>query len=367
MTSNSDRTALAHDYLLVMRGAERSFAAIAACWPESPIYTLLYDARGTDRRFEGRNVRTSYLQRFRVRQRGFRALLPLFPRAVEHLDVAWADVVISSSSAFAHGVRARPGAPHICYCYTPFRYAYYERERAMSEAPALARPALSWTLDHFRRWDGRAAERVTGYIAISRLGQERIGACYGRQAAIVHPPVETHRFHKATPDPEDFFLVVCELVRHKRVDVALEAARLAGARIKIVGAGPERERLEARYGSDAEFLGRLDDDQLAALYPRARALVMPNVEEFGITAVEAQAAGRPVVAIDAGGARETVRDGETGVLVPEGDVTALAEAIRETDFARFSSAVLRENAERFSLEAFQQNFKREVAAAVSAR
>jgi glycosyltransferase involved in cell wall biosynthesis len=352
-------TGLVHDYLLVMRGAERAFGVIADCWPDAPIYTLLYDREGTGGRFDGRDVHTSYLQHLGVRQAGFRGLLPLLPRAAERLPVKEHDLVISSSSAFAHGVQARPGAIHICYCHTPFRYAWVEQRRALDEAPRLARPIVSSVLKRIREWDLAASRRVTHYIANSEFTRRRMEEVWGREASVVHPPVDVDRFKPAAP--EDFLLVVTELVRHKRVELALEAARRAGRRLKVVGTGPDLGRLRHAYGESAEFLGRISDDELGNLYARALALLVPNVEEFGIAAVEAQAAGRPVVAFAAGGAMETVLDGTTGVLVSRQDVHALAEAIADTDFERFSAAAITQHAGRFSTDSFRRRFSAEVA------
>ena len=356
-------TCLVHDYLLVMRGAERTFAALGECWPDAPIYTLLYDPQGTRGRFIDRDVRTSYLQHLGIRQSGFRRLLPLFPGAAERLPIERHGLVITSSSAFAHGVRPREGAVHVCYCYSPFRYAWYEERRALAEVPRLARPALRRTLARIRRWDLAASRRVTRYIAISEWSRRRIHDTYGRDATVVHPPVEIDRFSAGSA--EDFLLAVTEFVPHKKVGLALEAAARAKQHIKVVGDGPELPRLRQRYGTSAEFLGRIDDDALARLYSRARALVIPNIEEFGITAVEAQAAGRPVVAADGGGARETVIPGETGVLVPPDDVDALAEAIKYTRFDGFSPQRLRENATRFSTVAFKSRLMHEVEEALA--
>jgi glycosyltransferase involved in cell wall biosynthesis len=351
--------ALAHDYLLVMRGAERTFAAMSDRWPDAPIYTLLYDEAGTAGRFGRRSIRTSPLQRLGVGQSGFRRLLPLMPSAAERLDLRDYDLVISSSSAFAHGVRTAEDAMHVSYCYTPFRYAWYEEERALAETPALLRPLLAHQLGRIRAWDTKVSARVDHYIAISELSRERIARYLERDASIVHPPVELERF--SIGEPEDYLLVVCELVRHKRVDTALAAAKRAGLRVKVVGDGPDARRLRELFTDGVEFLGRASDADLARLYRGALALVMPNVEEFGITAVEAQASGRPVVAIDAGGARETVVDGETGLLVPDGDLDALADALRAVGEVRFDPHVARAQAERFSVEAFQENLADAVA------
>lgn len=361
--SREEPVGLVHDYLLVMRGAERTFAVIADAWPAAPIYTLLHDEATTAQRFAGHQIETSHLQRLGTRQHGFRRLLPLLPIAASRLPVQEHDVVISSSSAFAHGVRPAAGSVHVCYCHSPFRYAWHEQRRALDEAPRYARPLVRALMAGVRRWDVAASARVSRYIANSQITRERIERFYSRDAPIVHPPVDVDRFQAGTP--EDFFLVVCEIVRHKRVDVALEAARRARVRLKIAGDGPERPRLEALYGDTAEFVGRVTDAELEDLYARARAAVMPNVEEFGIAGVEAQAAGRPVIGVAAGGARETVVDGVTGVLVPPGDVDELAEAMRSVDFDRFSSEQIRDNALRFSPDRFAQRMREEVERAVS--
>jgi glycosyltransferase involved in cell wall biosynthesis len=352
------RVALVHDYLLVPRGAERTFLAMAECWPEAPIFTLLYDANAMGRAFANRDIRSSYLQHLGVKQRSFRTLTPLFPRAAERLPVQDFDVVISSSSAFAHGVRPREGAVHVSYCHTPFRYVWHERERAVAEAPRLSRPIAGRVLDRIRRWDMAASRRVSDYVANSELVRGRIRAFYGRDATVIHPPVDVERFWSAPK--QDYFLVVGEVVNHKRVDSALEAARLAGRPIKVVGDGPELDRLRTMYGTSADFLGRVSDAALAELYARARALIVANTEEFGIAAVEAQAAGTPVVAVNGGGVRETVVSGETGVLVDGTDPDTLASALSDTDFEAFSPDLIREHALRFSRERFQERLCDEV-------
>jgi glycosyltransferase involved in cell wall biosynthesis len=214
------------------------------------------------------------------------------------------------------------------------------------------------TLRRIRRRDLAIARRVTRYVANSILCQERIHRFWDREAPVVHPPVAVDRF--TIGEPEDFFLVVSEVVRHKRLPLALEAARRASRKVVVVGEGPELPRLRAEYADLHEFRGRVSDEQLAELYRRALALIVPNVEEFGIAAVEAQAAGRPVVGAQAGGLTETVVPGVTGVLVPQGDVDAMAEALAYTDFTGFDSRRLRRNAERFSTAAFQQAFAQEV-------
>lgn len=338
-----------------MRGAERTFAEMGACWPQAPIYTLLYDRDGADA-FADREVQTSYLQRLGIRQKGFRYLLPLFPRAVERLPVREYDVLVSSSSAFAHGVRPRPGALHVCYCHTPFRYAWFEQDRAMAETPRLARPLMKRTLKRIRAWDLEAARRVTHFVANSELTRARIAEVYGVESEVLHPPVAVDRF--AIGEPEDYLLFVGQLVRHKRVDVAIEAAKLAERPIEVVGDGPERPALESRYADGrVRFLGSVSDDRLARLYASCLALVVPNVEEFGIAAVEAQAAGRPVVAVGKGGVRETVVHGETGLLVDGESAADLAEAVQEVDLAGFTPETIRSHAQRFSPASFRDGMR----------
>jgi len=341
-----------------MRGAERTFAAIADCWPSGKVYTLLYDEAGTRERFASRNVTVSYLQKLPLRQHNFRHALPLYPGAIERLTIADHDIVVSSSSAFAHGVKLAPETIHVCYCHSPFRYVWHERARALSELPPPLRPILSRSLKRIRTWDVRAAQGVTHYVANSAVTRLRIQEFYDRDATVIHPPVDVDRF--SIGRPAEYALIVTEVVRHKRIDVALEAARRAGQPVKVVGTGPDLPALMARYGDSAQFLGRVSDAELARLHQSARVFLMANAEEFGIAAVEAQAAGRPVIAAAAGGALETVLPGETGVLVPEDDVDAMAEVLRYTDFDRFEPRVIRRNAERFSTAAFQFRLRSEV-------
>jgi glycosyltransferase involved in cell wall biosynthesis len=336
-------------------------------FPGAPVSTLLFDPAVFGERLAGHAVRTSRLQRLGRTQENFKPLLPVLPAAASRLPVAGHDLVLSSSSAFAHGVVPDDGATHVCYCYTPFRYAWYEQERALAETPRWARPAMAATLDGVRRWDRAKAERDTRYVAISEISRERIRRYWGREAEVVYPPVELRRFSLGEPD--DAFLFVGELVRHKNVEVALAAAERADVPIRVVGGGSDEARLRARYGSrpGVTFLGRVDDGRLAELYAGSRALVVPNVEEFGITAVEAQASGRPVLAADGGGARETVIDGVTGLFHPLSDVAALSTAMRDSALSRMRPPDAVANAQRFSPEAFRCGIRRQIAAASSAR
>jgi glycosyltransferase involved in cell wall biosynthesis len=343
---------LAHDYLLVLRGAERTFAAMADIWPDAPIHTLLYDEEGTDGRFAGRDVVTSALQRLHIGQDSFRRLLPIYPTAVRRMPLREHELMVSSSSAFAHGLHSSNGAAHVCYCHSPFRYAYHEQRRALEEVPMALRPVLKQVLRRHRRFDRQAVSGLTGIIANSRITAERIGRFWGRSAPIVHPPVEVARFHPHAAESEDL-IFVGEVTAHKRVELALAAAERAGRHIRVIGDGPELPRLRERYPDTAEFLGRVDDEELERNLASSAALVVPNVEEFGIAAVEAQAAGTPVLAADAGGAQETVVHGETGLLVRPDDVDALADAMRHDVTHEFETETVARHAEQFSPAAFR--------------
>jgi glycosyltransferase involved in cell wall biosynthesis len=242
----------------------------------------------------------------------------------------------------------------VCYCHSPFRYVWHEADRARRAIAPPLRPAGRALLAGVRRWDRRAARAVATYIANSELTRARIADFYGRDAAVVHPPVEIERF-TLDPDPRGAFLVVGEITRHKNVELALEGAARAGVRVQVVGDGPDLARLSRRYPR-AEFLGRISDEQLIRRYAQCRALVVPAVEEFGITMVEAQAAGRPVLAAARGGATEIVTDGVTGALFPPGDTRAIADALRSVEWESFAPALLRASAERFSAARFKERF-----------
>jgi glycosyltransferase involved in cell wall biosynthesis len=355
------RVTLTHDYLLVMRGAERTFAAIADLYAGAPIFTLLHDERGVNGRFAGRSITTSPLQRLGIDQSTFRRLVALYPLAVERLRLPRSDVVLSSSSAFAHGIRVPDGAVHVCYCHTPFRYAWDAGVHALGEISPLLRVPLRRQLRRIRAWDLAASRRVDAYVANSQLTRERIKRHYGRDATVIHPPVETDRFAPGTPG--DALLVVSEIVRHKRLHLALEAARRARTPIRVVGAGPHQAALMEAY-PEVEFLGRVSDDALAELYASARAVLVPGVEEFGIAAVEAQAAGRPVIAAAAGGALETVLDGQTGRLVRPDDLDSFVAAIHSIDRLDFDPADAVENAQRFSVATFERRLSARVSEAI---
>jgi glycosyltransferase involved in cell wall biosynthesis len=345
------RVALVHDFLLDVRGAERVFAAICDAWPQADVFTAVYDEEGTEGRFAARAPRTSFLQALRPTARTFRVLLPLYPHAIESLDLRGYDVVISSSSAWAHGVLVDPGAVHVCYCHNPFRYAWTEREATVAARPAPLRLPLRVLLSRWRRWDWMAAQRVDRYVANSRLTASRIERYFGRHADVLHPPVELHRFHAGPVG--DHYLVVAELMAHKQIDVAVRAFNRLRAPLIVVGDGPEARRLRRLAGPTVRFMGRLPDHRVAELLRSARALVVTAAEEFGIAAVEALASGRPVIALGTGGVLESVREGMTGTYYHHSDPDALADVVARFDPDAFDPGVCIAAAQRFGTGRFQ--------------
>jgi glycosyltransferase involved in cell wall biosynthesis len=357
------RVALVHDFLLDVRGAERVFLAMCELYPDADIFTAVYDEQGTEGRFAHRNVTASFLQRLRPSARTFRSLLPLYPAAIESFDLSGYDLVLSSSSAWAHAVICDEPTVHVSYCHNPFRYAWNDRERVLAERDPISRPVLRTILRRWRQWDWIAAQRVDSYMANSNSTRRRIAAYWGRESSVVYPPVETTRFSPGAVG--EHFLVLSELMSHKRIDVAVRAFTRLGLPLVVAGDGPDARRLKSLAGPTVRFVGRVPDPEAARLLQSCRALVVTAVEEFGIAAVEAQAAGRPVIATDAGGVRESVIEGQTGSFF-DGDVDDLVQAVRNFDPASFDSQACVENAARFSSEAFRRALPRHVDEAVAA-
>jgi glycosyltransferase involved in cell wall biosynthesis len=355
------RVALVHDFLLDVRGAERVFLELCEIWPQGDIFTTVYDEQGTEGRFAQRNVTSSFLQRLRPSSRTFRTLLPLYPAAIESFDLSGYDLVVSSSSAWAHAVPCGDEAVHVSYCHNPFRYAWSERDATLASRDPVSRAVLRMLFDRWRRWDRAAARRPTRYIANSAITQQRIRRYFDRESDIVHPPVNTARFE---PGPVgDHYAIVSELMSHKQIGVAIEAFNRLRRPLVIIGDGPAARRLQRLAGPTVRLLGRVSDGVVERTLQSARALIVTAVEEFGISAVEAQAAGRPVIARAAGGALETVVDGETGRLW-SGGPDELARAVLEFDDAAIDPDACRLQAERFSRERFRERMLAEARAAL---
>jgi glycosyltransferase involved in cell wall biosynthesis len=352
------RVALVHDFLVDVRGAERVFLALCDLFPHADLFTAVYDEEGTEGRFAERTVHTSFLQRLRPNARTFRALLPLYPSAMESLDLRGYDLVVSSSSAWAHGVIPDEDAVHVCYCHNPFRYAWNARQETLAARGPVGRAALGAVFQRWRQWDWIAAQRVDAYVANSQTTRRRVARYFGRDATVLHPPVEVDRFTTAAPGGA--YVALSELMPHKRIDLAVRAFNALRLPLIVIGNGPDARRLRRLAGPTVSFAGRVSDAEAARLLARAQALVVTATEEFGIAAVEAQAAGRPVIALREGGVRETVREGVTGAFYERPEVDALVEAVRSFDALAVDPAACVASAKRFDTA----NFRRGLTAVV---
>jgi glycosyltransferase involved in cell wall biosynthesis len=359
------RVALVHDFLLDLRGAERVFCELCAMWPDADIYTAVYDEEGTEGRFTGRRIHTSFLQRLRPSSRTFRALLPLYPAAIEAFDLSGYDLIVSSSSAWAHAILFDENTVHVSYCHNPFRYAWNDRDTTLARfRDPFTRAFLRGLFRRWRQWDWIAAQRTNRYVANSKTTQQRILTYFGRESSVVHPPVEISRFFPGRVG--EHYVVVSELMPHKQIDVAIAAFNRLKLPLIVVGDGPEARRLTAAAGPTIEFAGRISDAAVADLLRSARALIMTAIEEFGIVAVESQASGRPVIARRGGGALETIVEGVTGCFW-SGGPDELAQAVLEFDDAAVDPQVCAANAARFDKSRFRAGMTAEVARARSSR
>ncbi len=358
------RIALVHDFLVDLRGAERVFLQLCEMWPDAPIYTAVYDETGTEGRFTHRDVHTSFLQRLRPSARTFRALFPLYPAAIESFDLGAYDLVVSSSSAWAHGVLCDEHSVHVSYCHNPFRYAWNDRDGTLARRrDPLSRAVLAGALDRWRHWDHSTAQRTDRYVANSRITQARIKTYFGREANVVYPPVDTRRFSPGRVATH--YAIVSELMPHKQIDVAVEAFNKLRLPLIVVGDGPAAHDLRRIAGPTVQFTGRASDDEVTEVLQSARAVIVTAVEEFGIAAVEGQAAGRPVIARGKGGVLETIRDGVTGCFWTGGP-DALAHAVVRFDDSTIDPADCVANARRFDIASFRQGLNREIDAARAA-
>ena len=337
------------------------FLELCRMWPDADVYTAVYDEQGTEGRFAGRNIHTSFLQRLRPSARTFRVLFPLYPAAIESFDFSDYDLVVSSSSAWAHAVLCDERTLHVSYCHNPFRYAWNDCQATLaSRRNPVTRAFLAGAFRRWRQWDRVAAARTDRYIANSRVTQERIRSYFGRESQVVYPPVDTDRF---SPGPVgDHYVLVAELMPHKQIDVAVAAFNRLRLPLIVVGDGPAGRALRRQAGPTVSFTGRAPDVTVAEIVSGARALVMTSVEEFGIAAVESQAAGRPVIARRGGGALETVIDGVTGCFW-SGGPQELASAVLAFDDGAIDPEACVRNATQFDAASFRAGILGEVNAA----
>jgi glycosyltransferase involved in cell wall biosynthesis len=363
------RVALVHDWLTGMRGGEIVLEWLLRLHADAEIFTLFHVPGSVSPMIESRPIHTSFVQRIPYVGSRYRSLLPLFPRAIEGFDLRDFDLVLSSSHCVAKGARVRAGAQHLCYCHTPMRYVWDQFDAYFGPGSASwpVRAAMRVLAPQLRRWDVASAAGVHRFVANSTHVAERIRRCYGREAVVVHPPVSLERF-RADLDREDYYLMLGAPAPYKRVDIAVAACARLGRRLVIAGHArlPDPAPVAPPGGAsgDVEVLGWLSPDEAAELLGRARALLMPGVEDFGITAVEALASGTPVIALGSGGALDTVVSvgadtppAPTGVFFDEPTPKALADAILRFEAASFDRAALARSAEDFRPERFLERMR----------
>jgi glycosyltransferase involved in cell wall biosynthesis len=361
------RLAFVHDYLYVYGGAERTLEEAHRVWPGAPVHTLLYVREALPPSFREMDVRPTWVDRLPGRLRWQRAYAMLQPLAFGGLRIRDADTLLSFASFGAKAVPAPPGGRHVCYCFTPPRFLWGPASGIdRARLPAPARRANAVLERYLRRWDLGAARRVSRFITQSRYVAGRIRRVYGREAEVIPPPVDVQRFAAASPRDGGYFLIVSRFEAYKRIDLAIRACSAVGSPLRIVGAGVDEARLRKVAGDSphVRFLGPLPDRDVVDLMAGCRAFLYPGEEDFGLTAVEAQAAGRPVIAYAQGGALETVIPGLTGALFHEPSVEALAGAIAAFRPERYDPRVARRNAARFAPEAFRERLRQAVEAGV---
>ncbi len=349
------RVALVHDWLTGMRGGEKVLEALVGIYPDADIFTLVHVRGSVSAAIESRPIRTSFIQRLPAAARRYRHYLPLFPAAIEQFDLDGYDLVVSSSHCAAKAAIVPGRARHLCYCHSPMRYAWDQfdsyfgpRQVGRLRSRWLYRPMLAG----LARWDAATAPRVHRFVANSQFVAARIDRYYHRPASVVYPPVDTEFFGPDGTEPGGSALVVSALVPYKRIELAIEASAAAGVPLRIIGDGPEFSRLRSLAGPEVTFRGWISGEEIREEYRRAGVVLLPGVEDFGIVPIEAQACGRPVVALAEGGALETVIDGVTGALVPGRSPDAWAGAIRTTLEARLRAEPIRAHALRFGRERF---------------
>ena len=354
MRQHRVKLALVHDWLTGMRGGEKTLEVVCERFPDAELFTLIHLPGTVSPVIEQRPIHTSFIQRLPRSARHYRHYLPLFPAAIERFRFDRFDMVLSLSHCVAKSVVTPPGLPHLCYCFTPMRYAwdqfdaYFGPDRLGPLGSAAMRPVMRQLAD----WDRRTAVRPSRYVAISHYVAGRIRRYYNREWSVGYPPVHTEFYCPDSSPSEGFALIVSALVPYKRIDLAMQACQRARVPLVVVGDGPEREALERMATANTRFLGRQPDEEVRQLYRRCALAILPGEEDFGIVPLEAQACGRPVVALARGGALETVIPGETGVLVDELSAEAFASAIADVAARPFDRSAIRAHAQRFGRERF---------------
>jgi glycosyltransferase involved in cell wall biosynthesis len=350
------KVAIIHYWLVSWRGGEQALQALCELFPQADVYTHVLDPGILSPTLQRQHIHTTFINRLPAARRFYKHYLPLMPLALEQLDLQAYDLVISIESGPAKGVIVRPDALHICYCLTPMRYLWDKYPEYLANAGRLTRWLMPWPLHRLRQWDRLAADRVDHFIAISRFVARRIEKYYRRSAEVIYPPVATERWQLDVPPArEPFYLVAGQLVAYKRVELAIEACNRLQRRLIIIGEGEQQHQLQRLAGPTVTLLGRQPDAVLRDHYARCRALLFPGVEDFGLVPVEAMAAGAPVIALRAGGALETVVEGQTGWFFDQPSDAALADAmVAFEQHAAPDATVLRQHAAQFATDQFKQ-------------
>ena len=350
------KVALVHDWLNQVGGAEDVLDVLVGSFPDSPIFTSIYAPASLPDSYRDWNIQSLWLDHLPAIHRRHQWYLPLYPLAWHGLQLSDYDIILSNKSGFCHGLRYDPAALHICYCLTPTRYVWQlDNYLAGENLSAPLRWLVRRLMAHLRRWDYAAAQRVSHFIAISSAVKERITRFYNRPSEIIHPPVDTARFQPArTSDLEDYYLIVSRLIPYKRIDLAVQAATALRLPLKVAGMGRDLDRLRAMAGESVEFLGYVPDAALPQLMAKCRALIFPGLEDFGITPVQAQAAGRPVIAYGAGGALDTVAPGVTGEFFYQMNAESLKAVWRKFDATAYNADLIRQHALQFDTAVFSK-------------
>ena len=348
------KIAFVHDNFAQQGGAERVAEEIAKMMPYADILSTVTVDRKLSRYIRSRQVRTTWMQRLPAMDRLYRHYFMLYPFAIKSMDLSAYDVVISSCVGFAKGVIRAPNAIHVCYCHTPTRWIWRFEDYAVREQFSLATATLLKSLLlGVRQIDRYASTQPDYYIANSETVAKRIRKFYGRNAVVIYPPIDVERF-SISDEVEDYYLIVSRLNAYKRIDIAVESCNRLGKNLRIVGDGPDRLRLQELAGPTVQILGRLPDAEVNRLLSRCKALLFPGEEDFGMVPLEANASGRPVIALAAGGALETIIDGKNGVLYPESTAESLAEAIERFERLDWDSLALRRYSKRFDISVFRE-------------
>ena len=355
--SSFGRVAVVHDWLTGMRGGEAVLEGILDALPDAELFTLIHYPGSVSAKIEARTIHTSSVQSLATRASDYRRLLPLFPRAVRQWDFSGYDLIVSSSHCVAKGIDAK-GKPHLSYCHTPMRYIWDRFDDYFPRSKPLQRAAMVSLAPWLRRWDVKTSAGVTRFIANSTFVRDRIRRYYDRDADIIHPFVDD-AFLEAplTDDRDDYHLIVSALVPYKKVDLAIAAAVASDRRLVVIGGGPLLDELRARAGTNVELLGAVPRDVIIGHLSRARSLILPGVEDFGITPLEAMALGTPVVAFGEGGVRDSVLDGKTGIFFDRAEVDSLRRALGAVESRQWDRETIRAHATHFSRAAFDARFR----------